>query len=494
MRVVNAIIFVTPFLISAVLTYLISVHSFIAILSYLVLLGMVVGAFTFAVFLKHYIASRRYAVSLIDRYAEYKVAVVIPTYNEDPELVRDTALSALLALKGRGDVFILDDSTEENVKKEINTLEEIGVRVFRRGTRRGYKAGAINDFLKAYGNNYDLLAIFDADQRPVSTFFDEVLHYFSDERVAFVQVPQAYTELETGISVGSYWQQQPFLRIVMRGRKNSAFSLGSGTVFRIKALEEVGGLDEETITEDIATSVDLHARGWKSIYVDKPLVWYGEPPKDLRAYLIQQSRWSLGGFQLLPKLLKANLSVSAFLDYIAGWMYWLKEGPLTVVELIAPAVFLLLNMPFIGMNAILYILAYIPFFFSTLVVFIVAAREFYGFKGFVYHQTVELLAFPAITASFITWLLKKRKPFAVTPKKAGKVQFRVILPYLVVLVVLMASVVKGSIYLLKFDYSQFYYATLINTFWATYFVPFLIFGVYITIFKALRGKPKGKGD
>ena len=481
MRVVNVIVFITPFLISAVLTYLISVHSFIAILSYLVILGMVVGVFTFVVFLKQYIASRRYVSPLINRYANYKIAVVIPTYNEDPELVRDTAISALLALKGRGDVFILDDSTDEKIKKGIDTLEGIGVKVFRRGTRRGYKAGAINDFLKAYGNNYDLLAIFDADQRPVSTFFDEILHYFSDERVAFVQIPQAYTELETGISVGSYWQQQPFLRIVMRGRKNSAFSLGSGTVFRIKALKEVGGLDEENITEDIATSVDLHARGWKSIYIDKPLIWYGEPPKDLRAYLIQQSRWSLGGFQLLPKLLKANLSISAFLDYMAGWMYWLKEGPLTVVELIAPMVFLLLTMPFIKIDAILYLLTYMPFFFSTIIVFTVAARTFYGFRGFIYHQTIELLAFPAVTASFIAWLLRRKKPFSVTPKKAGKVPIKIILPYLIVLVLLTASVVKGVIYLLRSDHSQLYYATLVNIFWATYFIPFLIFGIYITI-------------
>ncbi len=327
-------------------------------------------------------------------------------------------------MRGRGDVLILDDSTDEEIRKGVDELEELGVKVFRRGTRRGYKAGAINDFLKVYGKNYDLLAIFDADQRPVNSFFDEVLDYFSDEKVSFVQIPQAYTELETGVSVGSYWQQQPFLRIVMRGRKDSAFSLGSGTVFRIKALEDVGELDENTVTEDVATSVDLHAKGWKSVYVDKPLMWYGEPPKDLRAYLIQQSRWSLGGFQLLSKLLKSNLSTSAFLDYTAGWMYWFKEGALTVVELLAPVIFLLLNIYFIKIDVILYLLAYIPFFLSTLIVFVVGAREFYGLKGFVYHQTVELLAFPAITASFIAWMLKRKKPFAVTPKKSWKITIK----------------------------------------------------------------------
>ncbi len=475
-------VFVAPFLISAFLTYFFSIHNILSVLSYLVFLGMVIGVFTFLVFLKQYISAMRYQPALLSRYAEYKIAVVIPIYNEDPEIVRDTAISALLALKGRGDVFILDDSTSEYIRKGIDKLETLGVKIFRRETRRGYKAGAINDFLRAYGGNYDLIAIFDADQRPINSFFDEVLHHFSDEKVAFVQVPQAYTELETGVGIGAYWQQQPFLRFIMRGRKDSAFSLGSGTIFRVKALEDVGGLDEENITEDVATSVELHGRGFKSVYIDKPLVWYGEPPKDLRAYLTQQSRWSLGGFQLLPKLLKENLGISAFIDYIAAWMYWFKEGPLTVVELLAPILFLLFDIYFIKIDAILYLMAYTPFFLSTLIVFIVAARKLYGFRGFIFHQTIELLAFPTITASFIAWILRRKRPFAVTPKKAEKIPFKLVLPYVTLLVILIASVVKGAFYISGLSMSPFWFAVIVNIFWATYFIPFITFGVY-TVFR-----------
>lgn len=479
MRAVNFAVFLTPFLVSAILTHFFSISGFISIFSYFVFLGMVVGVFSFLVYLKQYISFRRYKVPLISKYAEYRIAVVIPTYNEDPKLVKDTATSALIALKGRGDVFILDDSSTDEIKRGIDSLQELGIKVFRRGTRRGYKAGAINDFLKTFGSNYDLLAIFDADQRPANTFFDEILHYFSDESVAVVQVPQAYTETETGISVASYWQQQPFLRIVMRGREKSAFSLGSGSVFRIKVLEEIGGFCEDTVTEDVATSVELHSKNWRSVYVDKPLLWYGEPPKDLKAYLIQQSRWSFGGFQLLPRLLKSKLSFSVFVDYIAGWMYWFKEGPLTVVELAAPVVFLLLEKPFIKMDASLYLLAYMPFFLSSLIVFILAAREFYGVKGFVYHQAIELLSFPAITASFIAWLLRRKRPFAVTPKKVAKTPLKVFLPYVTILILLIASVSKGLFVILDLEYTEQKLATIVNIFWATYFIPFLIFGLYL---------------
>jgi cellulose synthase (UDP-forming) len=421
----------------------------------------------------------RYEPPLFSRYAEYRIAAVIPTFNEDPEIVRDTLISVMLALKGRGDAFILDDSTSERSKEGIKDLEKLGARVLRRDDRRGYKAGAINDFLKLYGKNYTLLAIFDADQRPVNSFFDETLQYFTDEKVAFVQIPQAYTELETGVGVAAYWQQQPFLRFIMRGRKISAFSLGSGTVFRISALEEVGGLDEENITEDVATSVKLHGKGYRSVYIDKPLVWYGEPPKDLKAYLSQQSRWALGGFQLLRTLLKERLTLSAFIDYISSWMYWFKEGPLTVVEIIAPMVFLLFDVHFLRIDAFVYLASYMPFFISTLIVFVIAARKLYGFRGFVYHQTIELLAFPSITASFIAWLLRRKRPFAVTRKRAERVPIKLIVPYALILVFLIASVIRG-VFLLLFD-PIIRPAALVNVFWAAYFIPFIAFGIYTVL-------------
>ena len=476
---INLAVFISPFAMSAFLTYLFSVHGFVVIISYFIFLGMFIGAFTFFVFIRHYLIAERCKPSLIDKYSKYRIAVVIPVFNEDPIMVRDTALSALLALKDRGDVYVLDDSTDEDIKKKIDDLKLIGINVFRRNERRGYKAGAVNDWLQTYGSGYDLMAIFDADQRPKSSFFDEILKYFDDPSVAFVQVPQVYSELETGISVASFWQQQPFLRIVMKGRKDSAFSLGSGTVYRTRVLEDVGGLDEQTVTEDVATSIDLHSRGWRSIYSDRNLVWYGEPPKDLKAYLQQQARWSLGNFQILPKLLKSDLKFNQFLDYIASWMYWFKEGPLTFFEILAPVFFLLLSKPFMRIDAMIYISAYLPFFLSTLIVFIAAARDYYGWKGFAFHQTVELLAFPSITSSFVAWLMRKKRPFIRTPKEARKLPFRETLPYWIIILMLVASVVKGVILLTTSEISELWFATLINVVWAIYFIPFFIFGLYI---------------
>lgn len=150
MRALNITIFILPFLISAILTYFLSAPGLPAILSYFVILGMVIGAFTFLVFLKYYISARKYSIPPHDRHAEHRIAVVIATFNEGPEVVKDTAASAVRTLKGRGDVFILSDAADDRCKAVIDELEKLGVRVLTRDIRRGYKAGAINDFLKEY--------------------------------------------------------------------------------------------------------------------------------------------------------------------------------------------------------------------------------------------------------------------------------------------------------------------------------------------------------
>jgi len=424
MRLLNIITFTLPFLISAILTYFLSAPGLLAILSYFVILGMVVGAFTFLVFLKQYISARSYSLPILDRGrdAKHRIAVVIATFNEDPEVVKETAASAVRALKGRGDVFILSDATDDRCKAIIGELEKLGVKALTRDIRRGYKAGAINDFLRECGKNYTLLAIFDADQRPTESFFDEILQHFEDERVAFVQVPQAYTELDTRVGAAAKSQQTPFLRVVMRGRKDSAFSLGSGTVYRIRALEDVGGLEEKTITEDVATALRLHGKGYKSIYIDKPLSWYGIPPRDLKAYFSQQSRWSFGGFQLLSSLLKEKVSLTTLIDYIASWMYWFKVGPITVVQIIAPVLFLLFDIHYLKLDPIIYLMAYIPFILSSTAVYLVAVRKFYGVKSFLYHQTIELFAFLSVTLSFLAWLLGENVPSQLQERKLKKPQ------------------------------------------------------------------------
>ncbi|MEM0139473.1 MAG: glycosyltransferase family 2 protein [Ferroplasma sp.] len=414
-----------------------------------------------------------------------RIMVCVTSFNEDPDMVKRTLVSAKASLHDYGDLYLLDDSTNYSISMQLKKFC-LGndIKYVHRSNRHGYKAGAINNVLFNYGHKYDLIAIFDSDQRPIPDFFYRIFHYFNDKNIAFVQVPQSYTEIKTPISKGATAQQEPFLHIVMRGRNlTSAFSLGSGTVYRIDALLEVGGIKEDTVTEDIATSVLLHDRGYGSVYADFFGVWYGEPPQDALAYVKQQGRWSLGGFQLLPTLLRSNLKTDQFSDYLSGYMYWLKAGPVMLAMLIAPIIFMLFRIPFLKLNLFLYILIYYPLLFITIATFIYTMKDTkkYSIKSFYLHQCVEILAFPYILISFINSILGKKKAFNVTPKGNGKASVKVVMPHIVIDAVEIISVIAGALWYLSSTDYDLKIAILLNIIWSFYFIIFITGSITIAM-------------
>ncbi len=484
MKAINLIYALTPLVLSAIFTYLTYASIITVWLAFGVWLSMVVGFFIFIDFYKLSRKSAKYEINYVSNIKHYRIASFVTSFNEKPEIVEGTLISVKLATKDYGDVYLLDDSTDQNISNELrNFCEKNGIIYLHRIDRKGFKAGAINEALKKVGNSYDLVAIFDADQRPLDNFFEEILPYFSDPKVALVQVPQNYSETYSGIAKGSKYQQEPFLRVIMRGRSlSSAFSLGSGSVFRISALKEVGYMDESSITEDAATSINLHEKGFKSVYLDSPLIWYGEPPEDINAYLTQQSRWAFGYFQLTWKILKSNLSFSQFMDYFSGSLYWVKEGPLTIAEFLAPIFFLLFKLPIIVLNPLIYILAYIPYLLISIALFVYAikGKGEYGIKGFYYHQSVEYLEFLSISIAFFSWIIGKKRPFKVTPKGEGKFNVKSVIPHIVFLILLILAVIEGFICLFEIKSNIFlYYSIIINIFWAIYQMPFLIGGIIL---------------
>ncbi|MEM0290273.1 MAG: cellulose synthase catalytic subunit [Metallosphaera sp.] len=485
MKVTNLMIALSPLLASALLTYFTYVDLITLWLAFGVWLSMVTGLF---VFLNYAVVSRRakrYFVNSVSSNPKFKIASFVTSFNEDPEIVKGTLISVKLATKD-GEVFLLDDSTKAEIREELERFcRENNITYFHRENRRGFKGGAINDALKRIGDKFDLVAIFDADQRPLENFFEEVTPYFSDPRVAMVQIPQNYSETTSKISFGAKYQQEPFLRVIMRGRSNSsAFSLGSGSVFRISALKDIGYFAEYSITEDAATSILLNERGYITVYADVNLIWYGEPPQDLPSYLTQQSRWSFGYFQLFTKLLRSDLRASQFFDYFSGFLYWIKEGPGALLEFLSPAVFLIFKLPVVKINPILYIALYIPYMLITLVLFAYSVKdkgEGYGIKGFYYHQVVEYLAFFAITLSFLSWLARRRIPFKVTPKGGrGSRSFKPLIPHFLITSMLTVSLVLGS-YWLAHSEGVLRYAIAVNVFWASYQIPFLLGGIAFSL-------------
>ena len=475
-----------------IITLLIGPRTPYSIITFLIVLDLVVAVLMAATYLHYRGLARVYHHRILDFYEQEpidlngkRVAILVMSYNEDPLMVAQNALVSSLSV-GPENVYVLDDSTDPAIVARLRLIaERAGFNYVHREQRRGYKAGAINDWLRNYGKSYDYAMLLDADQMLLPGVIGRLLRFFDDERVAFVQVPQYYSNTRTWIGVSSWIQQLPFLRVVMRARdmRRSPFMLGSGTLFKVGPLLEVGGFNEETVTEDIYTSLELLERGYYGRYIDVPALWSGEPPQSYLAYWVQQSRWSLGGFQLLPRLLRAKVSLRQFWDYLNGVIYWLKVSVLALAEVAAPVLFIFLNAYYFRYAQIFFIV-YIPIFLFMLYNYLLSMRNYrYGLRAFLAHYSLQSIdSFPT-TLSFLTWVMGRKRPFKVTPKGGGtKTPVKLVLPTLLVVGLLLAATVVGFIKLQASTNFWYRVAVAVNLFWALWLLTgygiglFLIFG------------------
>lgn len=222
------------------------------------------------------------------------VDVFITVYGEALDTIERTARAAV-ALHGQHETWILDDGRSDDVR---DLAAAVGARYVRRLSNNGAKAGNVNHALSVTSGEY--FAIFDADFVPAPDFLLETVPFFVDEKVAFVQTPQAYGNHNTLIARGAAFMQSLFYRFVQPGRNsfNAAFCVGTNVIFRRTAIDNVGGMYTDSQSEDVWTSLMLHERGWTSIYIPIVLA-VGDAPETIEDYTRQQMRWATGGFEIL---------------------------------------------------------------------------------------------------------------------------------------------------------------------------------------------------
>ena len=130
----------------------------------------------------------------------------------------------------------------------------------------------------------------------------KTLPEFADDTVAYVQTPQYYANAASSRVAAASWSQQAlFFGPIARGKDahEAMFCCGTNVVFRRRALEAVGGFPAGSLTEDFAISLELHERGWRSVYVPEVLA-SGLGPEDLASYVSQQHRWARGCIGIIP--------------------------------------------------------------------------------------------------------------------------------------------------------------------------------------------------
>jgi len=297
------------------------------------------------------------------------VDVLIPTYNEPLQILETTVWAAVQMRypKEKLNVYVLDDgATREKLRdtdparaafarrrqRELRELcEATGALYLSRDRNVNAKAGNINAALAR--SSGELILMLDADHVPTVDFLERTVGFFDeDPKLFLVQTPHFFLNpnpIEKNLDT---WDKMPadnemFFFEVQRGLDfwNGAFFCGSAALIRRKPLEEVGGIATHTVTEDAETALDLHARGYNSVYFPRPMI-AGLSPETFRSYISQRTRWAQGMVQvflLKNPLFRPGLTLSQRLCYFNCCIFWFFSYA-RIIFLIAPAVFLIFGL------------------------------------------------------------------------------------------------------------------------------------------------------
>ncbi|KAJ3337837.1 hypothetical protein HDU93_000456 [Gonapodya sp. JEL0774] len=263
------------------------------------------------------------------------VDILIPCCTEPVELIKDTVKAALGQDYPR-ECFMVhicddggDDVLREWIQNELIKDRGLNVNYIRRvkikGVPHHFKAGNMNHALSVTGGEY--VAVLDSDMITSPDFLLTLVPYLYERTdVAFVQSPQAYYNIPAGDPLAHFTTM--FYDIIMpwRDGRDSAPCVGTGMIFRRKALEDIGGFSIGTITEDFDTAIACQNRGWKTIYVNKKMQ-FGLVPDTLDATLKQRERWGVGTLQIFfkrnPLFIKGQLKLHQRIMYFSAGMSYL---------------------------------------------------------------------------------------------------------------------------------------------------------------------------
>ena len=372
--------------------------------------------------------------------ADLDVDVLIPVYNEALEVVEPTVAAATaLRSRGRVNVVLCDDGDRDEM---AGLAHRYGASYLRRPDHTGAKAGNLNHALRH--TRAPLVAVFDCDHVPDQEFLERTTGHFADPAVALVQTPQYYANAEDNPIAGAAWSQQAlFFGIIARGKSatGSMFCCGTNALFRRAALDSVGGIPEDSVTEDFALSIEMRERGWDTVYVPEVLA-SGLGPEDMASYVSQQNRWARGCLGAIPRALRARIPRRQKLQYLLSSMFFLT-GWTYLVYMALPVVRIVGGeQALAGATAAQFLAHFVPYFGFSMLTVAVAGRGTYSFGAF---SLMEASFWIHINAT-ISILLRRRKGFVVTPKvgESGR-QIQVVIPALLALIVLLGSAGYGLV-------------------------------------------------
>jgi cellulose synthase (UDP-forming) len=414
------------------------------------------------------------------------VDILIATYNEPVSVLRNTVAAAVSQNypKDKYTVFICDDGGRDEVHQ---LAEEYGAVWVVRKTHEHAKAGNLNNCLNNNSRG-ELFVILDADMITKTSFLEKTVGYFEDKNMALVQAPQVFYNpdpFQNNLQLYDVIpnEQDFFMREVLTRRSifNAVLNVGSNAVFRRSAIEDIGMIPVGTITEDMATSMLLQAKGYRTIFINETLAM-GLAPDTFSDYVVQRDRWCRGNIQVMKKwnpLKLPGLSFMQRLIYLDGVLYWFF-GFQKIIYIIGPILFLLTSIPVFFADVFTMLLFFVPTYYISSLIFTLFNHKSRTYIWAHIYETAlaPYLAFSALTELFFS----KKVKFSVTPKggapNKNRFVMRIALPHLILAAISLIALGIGIQKMLT-DVNYMIPVYLVNLFWLLYNLMAVLISIFV---------------
>jgi cellulose synthase (UDP-forming) len=383
----------------------------------------------------------------------YTVDIFTTFFKGEPYEMIEETLIAIKAITYPHQTYLCDESDDPYLK---NFCKEHGIHHVTRVVKVDAKAGNINNALKQ--SSGEICVVLDPDHVPFPDFLDPIVDHFNNPEIGFVQIVQAYKNYNGGlIAKGAAQQTFQFYGPIMMtmNKYGTVLAIGANCTFRRSALDSIGG-HAAGLAEDMHTAMQLHAKGWKSVYVPAVLA-RGLVPSTLSAYYSQQLKWARGVFELLvtsyPKLFW-KFTWQQKLHYGIIPMHYLS-GLIFFISFLIPVLSLILYTSPINLDFLNFMVFALPLSIMAILIRLYVQNWVMEEEERGFHVVGGLLMIGTwwiFLLGLVYTLLRKKVPYIPTPKDGKESNnWRLSIPNLCIITISMFAIIYG----LNQDYNPY---------------------------------------
>ncbi|MBR1802919.1 MAG: glycosyltransferase [Clostridia bacterium] len=395
---------------------------------------------------------------------EPNIDVLIPTINEAYELIEETIKACTEIEYANKFIYLLDDGNRKEIKE---LAEKYNIHYVARVSHENAKAGNLNYALNLIKSEYIL--VLDCDMKPKKTIINDIMPYFADETVGFVQTPQCFENpdiyqyrFELFKSIPN---SQNYFYQVLQEKKNNINAVvfcGTNAIIKREALDKIGGFATGSITEDIATGMLIENAGYKGIYVNQAEA-FGIQENELGSFIRQRSRWCRGCLQVGKDYRNRNyqgLNIRQKLEYFTSIYYWLF-GIKRIFFLLLPILYSFFGIVLIKANLLNFLVLWFP---QYILKRLYIDKVYHNKRSSTWNKLYQIILSPVLAKEAILELIGiRKKKFEVSSKTKKGVQNK---KYQIELatthtILLFLNIVGYFISLFRIKYFSYYILTLV---------------------------------